>query len=237
MAFTQAGEELTSTAQAVAVTEARTARAFQAARRHSILVRFLRVALPIGAVGVVVVLIALTLLRSFANDIAGLSIGSLSVDGTKVTMENPKLTGARPDGSNYVINARKAIQDLKNPNQVELVDIDGDIGQHDQAPTKLTASNGHYDTAAEKMQLTGVVQMKNSSYTVDLKSADVDFKSNVYKTHEQINVVTSSGMTVQADSAVAEENATKLTFVGHVKTTVPAQQGKGDTPEIKSSDQ
>lgn len=235
MALTDTGDGLSATLRAAKATEARTAIAYQAARRHSILVRALRIALPTAAAAAVAVLVGLTLIHTFTLRIAGLSIGAVAVDGTKVTMENPKLTGARPDGSNYVINALKAIQDLKNPSSVDLVDISGDIGQRDHEPTQISATTGHYDTATEKMQLFGVVRLRNSSYTVDLKSADIDFKSNLYKTGEPIKVVTSSGMTITADSATAEDNATKLSFVGHVKTLIPPQQDRGDTPQMKSS--
>jgi lipopolysaccharide export system protein LptC len=219
---------------AIADTEARTARAFAAARRHSKLVRGLRIALPLGAILALAALVGLTLERTLMQPVAGMSIGSVSVAGTKVTMENPKLTGGRPDGSGYVLNARKAIQDLKNPSSVDLLDISGDIGSHDQPPTKLTATSGHYDTNSEKLQLYGVVRLKNSSYTVDLKSADVDFKANVYASKEHVSVVTASGMTIEADSARAEDNASNLSFVGHVKTNVPAQQDRGEPPQMKS---
>jgi len=236
MALTDTGDGLSASTRAARVTEARTARAFLVARRHSQLVRVLRVMLPLGSALAVAGLIGATLIRTFAPTIAGLSIDSMSVNGSKVTMSNPKLSGGRPDGSGYVLNAQKAIQDLKDPTQIELVDINGDIGSRDQPATKLTATSGHYDTASEKLQLFGVVQLKNTNYTFDLKSADVDFKANVYVTHEPIHVVTSSGMTVEADSARAEDNASKLSFSGHVKTTVPPQD-KSDATQLKSSSQ
>ncbi len=234
MALLETGEALSASARAVAATEARTARAFAAARRHSRLVRFLRFALPIGAVGSVATLTALTLVRTFSLPIAGLTISSASVSGTKVTMENPKLTGGRPDGSSYVLNARTAVQDLKNPNAIELSGITGDIGSHDQPPTKLSATAGHYEAQEEKLKLYGVVQLKNASYTVDLKSADVDFKANAYSTEDPISVVTSSGMTIVADKAQAAENASKLSFFGHVKTTMPARDDHDPAPAMKS---
>ena len=234
MALTQTGEGLSTAARAVQATEARTALAFAAARRHSRWVRVLRVLLPLGSVAAVAGLIGATLVRNISLPIAGLAIDSMSVSGTKVTMANPKLSGGRPDGSSYVLNAQKAIQYLKDPTEVELVTIVGDIGSKNQPATNLTATAGHYNTASEKLQLSGVVQLKNANYTIDLKSADVDFKANVYTTREPIHVVTSSGMTVEADSARAEDNATKLSFSGHVKTTVPAQQDKNAPTQMKS---
>ena len=136
-----------------------------------------------------------TLVRTFTLPIAGLSIGSLSVNGTKVTMENPKLTGGRPDGSNYVHQREQGDPGSQEPHQVDLIDIVGDIGARDQSPTKLQPRTAIMTPSPKSMQLSGVVRLKNTNYTVDLKSAEVDFKTNVYVTHEPINVVTSSGMT------------------------------------------
>jgi lipopolysaccharide export system protein LptC len=231
-------QKVSSSAGAIALTEARTARAFAVARRHSRMVRILRVVLPLGSLAGVGFVVFITLFRTLAPQVAGLTIGEMSIDGTKVTMSQPKLTGGRPDGSGYVINAEKAVQDVTHPSEIDLFRIDGDIGQRDQAPMKLTATQGHYNTASEALRLSGDVRLKNSAYTVNMKSAEVDFKGGVYVTHEPIEVVTDKGMTIQADSATARDNATKLNFEGHVKTNIPPQ-GDDDAPapEMKSNTQ
>jgi len=237
MAAVQA-QTVSSSASAIALTEARTERAFAAARRHSRLVRLLRIVLPVGSLGSIVFVVFLTLFRTFSPQVEGLSIGQMSIDGTKVTMGRPRLTGGRPDGSGYVINAEKAVQDISHPTEIELFQISGDIGQHDQPPMKLSATRGHYNSASENLSLSGVVQLKNSSYTVNLKSAEVDFKAGAYTTHEPIEVVTDKGMTINADSATARDNATKLNFEGHVRTYIPPQSGdETPAPEMKSDTQ
>jgi hypothetical protein len=130
------------------------------------------------------------------------------------------------------------VQDIAHPTDIDLFHIDGDIGQRDQAPMKLTATQGRYNTAWENLKLSGVVRLKNSSYTVNLKSAEVDFKAGVYLTRQAIEVITTKGMTIQADSATAQDNATKLNFVGHVKTEIPPQGGDEEpAPEMKSDPQ
>jgi lipopolysaccharide export system protein LptC len=237
MALVQA-ERLSDAAGAIARTEARTARAFASARRHSRLVRLLRIVLPLGSLGSIGFVVALTLFRTFGPQVAGLSIGEMSVDGTKITMGKPRLTGGRPDGSGYVINAEKAIQDISHPTEIELFQISGDIGQRDQAPMKLSATQGLYNSTSENLKLSGVVRLKNSKYTVNLKSAEVDFKAGLYLTHEPIDVITDKGMTIQADSATARDNASKLTFDGHVKTEIPPQGGDQEpAPEMKNNSQ
>jgi lipopolysaccharide export system protein LptC len=213
------GRGRTVALDSVSTGEARSARAFALARRHSRLVRILRVAFIVGAVGGVVALTSLGLYRTFGGAIRGLSIGDLSVDGTKITMDRPRLTGARPDGGGYVISAAKAIQDVTNLTEVNLVEIDGDIVPANHDTLHLTATSGHYDSSRERIDLSGVVRLKNSSYTIELRSAQIEFKTGEYSSREPITIVTTSGTTISADSGSARDGGKEITFEGHVKTT------------------
>ncbi len=218
--------------------EARIARAFAAARRHSRLVRALRAALLLGAVGAVVTLTAMGLYRTFGSPLGRLSVGGVSIDGTKIVMDRPRLTGARPDGGGYVITAVKAIQDVTHPTQVELVDIDGNIDTADRDPLHLTAASGHYDTEREGLDLSGAVHLHNNQYTVELHSAHIDFKTSAYKTQEPVTVVINTGSSIVADTASALDGGKEIAFEGHVKSVIrsndaespPAQVVKGAEP-------
>jgi lipopolysaccharide export system protein LptC len=219
------------------VGEARRAGAFAAARRHSLLVRALRVALIVGAVGIVVALTALGLLRTFRSSIGRISIGAAAIDGRKITMDKPRLTGARRDGEGYVINAAKAIQDITRPTEVELVAIDGDIGAADHDTLHMAASTGHYDTLAEKLDLSGVVRLWNSRYSVDLSEATIDFKIGVYVSSRPVAVTFGEGNSIVADSAVVRDNAREITFEGHVRSIFRASDGEADAAKsIKGTD-
>ena len=101
-------------------------------------------------------------------------------------MGKPRLTGAKADGSGYVLTADRAIQDIRQPNEVELVNIAGDIGSRDRPNMKLKASKGHYNNDKGIMELTGSVRLWSVDYQVDMKSAYIDFKAGVYETHEPI---------------------------------------------------
>jgi lipopolysaccharide export system protein LptC len=220
----------------VAVGEARSARAFAAARRHSRLVRILRTALIFGVVGGIAALTGLGLYRTFGSALGQLSIGELSIDGTKITMDRPRLTGARPDGGAYVINAAKAIQDIKDPTDVDLVGIDGDIDPPDRDTLHLTATSGHYDSSQERLDLSGVVRLKNSSYSIDLRSAHIDFKTGSYSSREPVTVVTAAGASITADSGSARDNGKEITFEGHAKTTIrPSGADRSVADSIKGT--
>ena len=213
-------------------------RAFAAAKRHSRLVRFMRIATPTAAVLAVAAIIAVAVLDPFRHEVGGLSVGELSVDGSKIVMSRPRLTGTRKDGRGYVVNAAKAIQDVAHPAAVELKEIDGDVAMADDSRMLIKAANGLYDNVHQFLRLTQDVHLRSPSYDVTLSTADIDFKSGVYRSDQPVSVVTSNGATIHADSAEARDNGAELTFVGHVRssfvgeTIAPSAPGdlKGTTP-------
>src|SRR5574340_764819 len=73
-------------------------RAFRAARRHSRIVRTLRVALPLAVALAVLGIVAVTYfnpLRMLTR--LPIDVGNLVVSGTRITMEQPRLTGFTRD--------------------------------------------------------------------------------------------------------------------------------------------
>jgi len=191
-------------------------RAFVAAERHSRLVRFMRIATPTAALLAVATLVFFAVLDPFRREIGGLTVGELSVDGSKIVMSHPRLTGTRKDGRGYVVNAAKAIQDVAHPATVELKEIDGDVAMADDSRMRIIAAVGLYDNVRQFLQLTQDVHLRSPSYDVTLATADIDFKSGVYRSDQPVTVVTDNGATIHADSAEARDNGAELTFIGHV---------------------
>jgi lipopolysaccharide export system protein LptC len=205
-------------------------RAFAAAQRHSRLVRFLRVAAPIGVVVGVAALIVGALFHPFRVKTAELSIGEVSVDGTKITMGQPKLTGFRRDGRSYVFTAAKAIQDVTRPTLVELHGVDGDLGMTDNDLLHIAAAVGFYDSVKQSLDLSQDVRIYNSSYDVKLVSANIDFKTGVYQSDKPVIVVMANGTTISADLASAVDNGDELTFSGHVRSTFSSEARAAGAP-------
>ena len=196
----------------------RRARAFVAARRHSMHVILLRFTLKAGLIGGAVAAILVGAFDLFGTPLAGLSLGPLGVEGTKVTMDSPRLTGYRKDGRPYLVNAAKAMQDALHPTIVELRGIDADLATSDNLTIKLTARSGTYDTSAEHLDVSDDVRVKSPQYDVAMKSASIDFKSGLYFSREPVTIVTTNGMTVDADSVSANDSGRELLFVGHVRS-------------------
>ena len=222
-----AGRETTGVQEAT-----RRARAFAAAARHSAHVRFLRIAILGGTIGTVVILFCIALFDPFGRLAGSFSIGGIGVDGTKVTMEHPKLAGFRKDGRAYLVNARKAVQDVLHPTLVELYGIDADIALGDGGSAHMTADSGLYDSSKEHMDVKDNVRLKSPQYDVWLKSASIDFHGGHYSSREPVTIVTSNGTTMTGDTISAIDTGRDgniLTIEGHVKTMIPPASAADET--------
>lgn len=139
-------------------------RAFRAARRHSVAVRIMRVAIPAG---VVLVLTGFALATYF-NPLRTLgklpiNINDLIVSGTKITMEKPHMTGFTKDGRTYEFIADAAAQDLTKPDLVELKNIRAKLQMQDKSMTDLSADTGIYDTKRETLRLEKNILLHSSN--------------------------------------------------------------------------
>jgi lipopolysaccharide export system protein LptC len=198
-------------------------RAFATAQRHSRLVRRLRLAIPLGLALIAAALTVVALFDPFRAKVVDLLIGDFAVDGSKITMDRPKLTGFRRDGRAYVVNAAKAIQDVRKPTLVELRDIDGELEMGEDGSLRVTADVGFFDSAHEQLELTQNVRLRSPTYVVTLKNAKIDFKTGLYDTKDPVTVKTSNGATIAADSATARNGGQELTFSGHVRSEFPPE--------------
>jgi lipopolysaccharide export system protein LptC len=205
-------------------------RAFAAAKRHSRLVRIMRVATPLSALFAVAALITLAVFDPFRHEIGGLTVGEFGVDGSKIVMSHPHLTGTRKDGHAYVVNAAKAIQDVAHPAAVELREIDGDVAMADNSRMRINAAFGLYDNVRQFLKLTQNVHLRSPSYDVMLDTADIDFKTGIYRSDQPVTVITNSGATIHSDSAEARDGGAEMTFIGHVRSTFAGEAAAAPAP-------
>ena len=211
-------------------------RAFAKAKRRSGRVRLLRLAILIGGLGAIAATFVVAFFNPFATKLGALSFNALSVEGTKIVMDRPKLAGFRSDGQAYVLTAERALQDVKQPTMVQLRKVDGEIGTAGGEATHLSADAGVYDNLAEHMELSGNVRIKNGRFTVLLRSAKFDFKSGVYGSDDRIEVQGDDGTTIFADRASALNHGQELTFEGHVRTNIVPQSKQEPANEVKRAD-
>lgn len=194
--------------------------AFRAARRHSGRVRLLRRLIVLGSTIGVVGVLGYALFNPFRTAIPSVSIDSLGLNGTKITMEHPKLSGFRSDGRPYTLDARTAVQDAKTPNVLELHEIDAQVTMADKSVIHVISELGTYDSSKETMKFDHDVHMtSDSGLDVRMASAFVAFKQGVADTQEPVNVVMNSS-TVSADSMHMADNGKEVSFLGHVHSVM-----------------
>src|SRR5713226_7929090 len=119
---------------------------FVRAMQHSRRVRVLRWAIPAGvAASIVAVTLATYLdpLRILVRLPA--SASGMVISGTKITMEQPKLSGYTRDARWYELTAHSAVQDVTRPDILDLETIRAKIETQAKSTMHVTAVDGVYD--------------------------------------------------------------------------------------------
>jgi len=108
-------------------------------------------------------------------------LGKLVIKGTKVTMQQPRLSGFTVDSRPYEFTAQSAEQDITKPDVMELHQIDAKIEMQDKSAVTVTSNSGTYDMKAEMLMLNESVHLVSSTgYEVRLTDALIDIhKGNV----------------------------------------------------------
>ena len=207
------------------------ARRYAAAKRHSLVVKFLRFLIPFGSVVALATIVAIAVFDPFRTISTGLAVASFNLSGSQITMEQPHLRGFKQDMRPYEVNADKALQDLKNPTLLDLSDMKAKVGLADRKTALIEAMRGLYDSQAEKMSVDKPLHIKSDSYDVQMQSAKVDFKAGSVFTDQAVRVIMSTG-TIDADKMEVIDSGRRIVFSGRVKTLLqsndPALGDKGE---------
>ena len=171
-------------------------RAFRSARRHSRVVRILRIAIPL------VVLVALTVvsLMTYFNPLRVLAklpinLNDLVVSGTKITMEKPHLSGFTKDARAYEFTADAAAQDLTKPDIVELRNIRAKVQMQDKSTMEMSAATGVYDTKHETLKLDRDILLSSSAgYKGRLSEAMVDVRKGYVVSDQPVELEALQGV-------------------------------------------
>ena len=201
------------------------------AYRHSGRVRRLRRLIPVVAGGATAVLLAY-LFNPFAAGISGVSVGPVTLAGSKVKMENPRLSGFRKGNRAYEVTAEAALQDVRKPSQIELQQMRGHIATDDQGGlARLSATSGLFDSAREALDLKDDIRVwTDKGEEARLKTAAIAFKTGSIVSKDHVTVTTGKGV-VDADGLDVVENGKVISFIGNVRVSInpeSADAPKGD---------
>jgi lipopolysaccharide export system protein LptC len=207
--------------------------AFDTALRHSRRVRFLRRFIPVCCVAVLAGPVLWGVVSPYARVVPDVKVNAISLSGTKVTMEAPKLSGFRKDQKSYEVTAREAVQDIKVPTIIELNQLVARMEQEKNSFARLSSDWGRFDQTADRLDLKGNVRVRtDNGYEVDLLSARVNMKSGDVSSAEPVTVRTKTG-TVSSDTVDVRENGKVVVFDGRVRssfiTTEPEAPKDGES--------
>ncbi|WP_246251611.1 LPS export ABC transporter periplasmic protein LptC [Ancylobacter pratisalsi] len=204
------------------------------ARRHSSFVRFFRWALPVGVLLVLGAVFLSNYLNPFrlAVDLP-FELGRVSLSGTQVMMELPRLHGFTADNRGYDVSAKSATQDLTQPNQIDLNTIEAKLELADKGWASLTASTGRYDTKTEQLVLADGVRFDTSAgYSGQLKEAAIDIQGGRMVSEHPV-VLTYLDGKLTADRMEVTQKDSRALLTGHVRLDFrmppPGEDKKSDT--------
>lgn len=194
--------------------------AFGQAVRHSRLVARLRKFIPLFLGGSVVLTGLWLWLDPFRN--AGelpLSVGKITIAGSKLKMEAPKLTGFSKDGRPYSVTAEAALQDLKKPGVIELSKIIGHFSQNGR-DLVLNAVSGVYDSKADKMHVFGGIDFhSNDGQSGRLSEATIETKKGYLISDQPVDLYFKEG-NLRGERMEVFDHGKVIVFEGGVTMTL-----------------
>jgi lipopolysaccharide export system protein LptC len=193
---------------------------FKAAHRHSARVRLFRRAAIAGSLLAITLISAVALWNPLRHRPGDISVGRATLEGTKIILDFPTMSGVQTDGRPFEIKARSGIQDTTAPDIIELLGIDSKIGAADASTTSVSAARGIYDSQHDKMTLEGDIRIKSSTgYDIWLRTARIDFATGGLVSEDPVRVILDGG-SVAAKQLDVSDNGHKVSFGGEVTSMI-----------------
>jgi LPS export ABC transporter protein LptC len=190
--------------------------AFRKARRHTALVRTLKVALPLASC-LAVATYAVLVLTVVGLRPKNFDPGTMRIGTDNLTMEHPKYDGFGKDGTRYQLRAKTAVTDLKMSGPVRLNEIDSDFIQQNGVLTNLKANWGTFDQKKNVLELYEKIDINGSNGTkARLTRATVYTKENRVISDEPVTAELQAG-TVEAKTMTLNSKSRQITFKNAVK--------------------
>ena len=191
---------------------------FAIAARHSRMVRFLRVAVPATVILSMAAIVFISVYNPFRMLLPKLpvDIGNLVVSGTKITMESPHLAGFSTDQRPYEVWAKAAIQDLTDPDHLELKTPRAKVMMEDKSTVTMDARTGYYDSKQQLLDLRKDIFLQSSTgYEARMTQAYVDINKGTVTSDEHVDVKLLNG-TLTADRLRIFNSGEVVRFEGNV---------------------
>lgn len=193
-------------------------RAFRRARRHSLQVRVLKIALPAAALAIGLGFIGYSYLAS--SGVEAVDIGSVSFDDGSLVMDAPKLEGFTKDNLRYEMTAARARQALGDSSAIALEEIDAEVPIDAGTRARISAAAGLYDRTANTLDITdGMTLRTTSGIVARLKSASVDIDAGALSTDDPVEIEL-DGARIAAQSMRVDDGGKVLRFERRVRVDI-----------------
>jgi lipopolysaccharide export system protein LptC len=188
------------------------------ARRYTLFVTRMKRALSISAAAVIFAVLAFFVVQRAPREF-DLTFERMGTIDNDLAMINPRLTGADAKGNPFVITAKEAVQDAKNPKRATLKTIEADMNTP-RGWVNARAASGVVDLTAKTMQLAGGLSLfTDTGYELHTQSASVDLKAGVVRGDEPVTGQGPMG-TMRADTFHYDREAGLMTMAGRVVMTM-----------------
>jgi lipopolysaccharide export system protein LptC len=191
---------------------------FASAARHSRMVRILRVAVPAAVVLAMASIVVVSVVNPFRMLLPNIPIdrGNLIVSGSKMTMESPHLAGFSADQRPYEMWAKAAIQDLTDPDHLELRTLRAKMMMEDKSTITMDARTGYHDSKQGTLDLRKDIFLQSSTgYEARMSQALVDLNKGTVASDEHVDVKLLNG-TLTADKLRIFNSGEIVRFEGNV---------------------
>ena len=162
---------------------------FAVAARHSKHVRLLRKAVPAAILASMLVIVGISVFNPFRMlSKLPINFGNVVVSGTKITMQSPHMAGFTPDRRPYEVTARTAVQDVTNPNFIELETLKAKMEMEDKSTVLMDARKGFFKNREQLLDLHEDILLRSPSYVARLIEATVDIGKGTVVSDKPVNV-------------------------------------------------
>jgi len=199
-------------------------RTYRTAVRHSRHVRWLRLGVPAAIAALLLSVVVINYLPPIGGFRLPGELGKLVIQGTRITMQQPRLTGFTIDSRAYEFSADAAAQDITAPNRVELHRLRAKMEMQDKSSVEMSASSGVYDVKSEMLTLNDDIRLVSSTgYEGRLSEATVDVRKGNVVSDKPVWVKLLNGF-LNAKRLDIVDNGSVVRFSGVAMTLQPGKE-------------
>lgn len=193
--------------------------------------RLLRIGLPAVIAAALFVVVAVNYMPTIGALRLPSELGNLVIKGTKVTMQQPRISGYTADSRPYQFTAQSAEQDITKPDVMELHQIEASVKMQDDSTVNVVSDSGTYNVKSEMLTLNEAVHLVSTSgFEARLQRAVIDVHKGNVVSERPVWIKLTNGE-ISAKRMEVTESGAVIRFSGGVATTIIPDQGSSQASE------